>query len=212
MDWIAGGWFLVSAAPMWRYALEGWPWPPPLVSDPFWTVSDCLCDIYPAVGPTWAGASDAELAAAAARLGVTRDGLHAVRREVDDLLARGALGWPYVFLDPGTARDFRRRHLARVPDVKLLAIATAPELAEALRREAAPAPGHGPGGVWEMVGRRQPLPGGGRALGFDVLGLDHGAFHSFVCNLLQVEYRDRLGLHLNAAGKLPAWEDAVRAA
>ena len=67
-------------------------------------------------------------------------------------------------------------------------------------------------GVHAMLSKRKVLSQGATVRGYEVLGYDYGAFHSFAVNYQENEYCGDLGLSLNANGLFDNYSDAVKAA
>lgn len=209
MQFFLGGYYLVQATP--RSELEEW-WPPPLVPRIFWTVDEYICNLFPGSwGPTWVRPSPRELEEVRQNLSLTEKELVTLREWVDSQMDRGVFGWPNVFLDPEAAREFHHRYLSARADVKLLTISLPDIYVEEFLRHAAGS-NQGRDGVYQMMMKRANAPECLRTHGFEVLGYDMGSFHSFVVNYLQVEYRDKLAISLNAFGKIDDYTQATRAA
>jgi hypothetical protein len=213
MEYYLGGYYLV----------EGIARPEQFSSflpDTLWSLSNCMCHIYPnAWALPWVNTSADDLEEMRLRLSLTQAEFVGMQAGVDTAFNEERFGWPHVWLDLASARDFHNRYLSAILQVKLLAIALAETHLENALHDTAPWPGEGEWGVHQMLSRRlmlsqadteQPV---GQPRGFEVLGADHGGgFHSFLCNYLEKPYRETLGLSFNEHGLLTNKAEAGRAA
>jgi hypothetical protein len=208
MDYYLGGYYLV----------EGLPRPPQMASflpEVLWTVSACICNVYPdAWAFPWVNTDPDRQAEEQARLGLSDTDYGHMQAWVNTTFNEQRFGWPNVWLDLASARQYYHHYLRSIVGIKLLAIALpAPYLEDALAASA-PKPGMGEDGVHQMLQLRRTLtePEAEHARGFEVLGIDlGGTFHTFLCNYLEVPYRDELGLTFNHNGLLASLADAQRA-
>jgi hypothetical protein len=93
----------------------------------------------------------------------------------------------------------------------LLGIALAGPRLERFLTDATPFKAQDEPGVFKATSARRAPPGDGSQRGFEVLGYEYGAFHSFICNGLEREYA-LLGMQLNKCGLFDGLADAERAA
>ncbi len=171
----------------------------------FVTLSTCLAECAPA---SWVSASwsrDPGEREAAARLSGC-EGRQVVELQawVERHLEEGALEWPDVFRDVTVAREFARM-LPRPPrDLMLLGIGLRP----------ADGPRYAEESVMQAPQRvLRPLPSGGELLGWEPVtasGVPHD--HSWRCNGIDVDAREKLGVHPNVHGLVADEEDARRIA
>ena len=207
MDYYLAGYYLV----------EGLPRPPqmaPFLPPMLWTISSCLCAIYPdSWALSWVTHTPVDRAAMQARLGLDTEAFRALQAEMDAAFDQQRFGWPNVWLDRPAAEQFQRQHLTAIPHVKLLAIALPAPYLDPCLRDSTPTPGSGACGLYQMLSRRIKLTDQTGALGYESLGVEvGGSFHSFLCNYLEVPYQQELHVHFNDYGLIAGYADAVRAA
>lgn len=65
-------------------------------------------------------------------------------------------------------------------------------------------------GVFKMIEKRRALEGGGSPRGFEVLSYEYGLEHSWLCNSLEREAFEQLGITPNELGLLDTFENASR--
>lgn len=182
--------------------------PPRLVS-----ACDCLVDKAPGTWAlAWATHTDAERTVAAAAFGLDAAATAEAIAWTTAAFEQGIVGWPDVFFALDDARAFARRFIPATVEVFVAGIALPDDLAATLLATVGPVPGASPSGVDEALRREEAAVPEGEFLGFEVLGYEHGGFHSFVCNGLERAFRDALGVVPNAHGLYEEEADARRCA
>jgi len=162
--------------------------------------------------PTWANDFDV----LAAEFGLDPDERVAAGDLADELMTAGMFGWPNVFFELHDAHDFQRRFASGRADIVVIGIgleqATAnpflqqPDL---VQRSVIVDPQNG---VSQRLQRREPMTAGGRALGYELLGMDVPPLTSWAVNDLPVLVHDRLGISVNEDGLITSFDEASRAA
>ena len=207
MDFFVGGYFLVQGVQLAEQMNKT------LLPTKFWTVSQCLCEIYPDSWVfSWGTKSSHDDKDYQAILKLDNDTFQLMQAWADEIFNKGELGWPYVFMNVETAQQFYTQYLQHIPDIKLLSIALADPYWAEFIEDNKPAQGKGEGGIYKKLVQKQVYDGNGIVRGFEILGEEWGEwFHSFVCNSLEDEYVERLHISLNQNGLIDRYEDAVRA-
>lgn len=207
MDHYLGGYYLV----------EGIPRPPQLsefLPPMLWTISSCFCTVYPDTWAlSWVNAAPEEREAVRRRLGLDATGFRTLQAQVDSAFEAERFGWPNVWLDCASAESFYGQYLAAVPHIRLLAVALPDVYLDGFLQHHALAPELGASGLYQLLSRRIELADFGRVLGYEILGVEEGgSCHSFLCNYLEVPYRQELGIRFNDHGLIADYADAARAA
>lgn len=185
----------------------------PLLPQRFWSLSDCLCKIFPGTEAlSWAkGDKDTQRHFREA-LSLSEREAEKLRAWVDARFNEGAIGWPSVFLSLDVAHQFGRLYLQDVPNLKLVATGLPQSNVLALVEDGVGDASQGQSGVEAQLLKRLALPKEGwRRRGYEILGHDHGGFHSFACNGLEEDYKDKLGIKLNAEGLIESLQEAALA-
>jgi hypothetical protein len=192
---ISGGYLV--ARPV---AREGTFWDASLVPPTFWTASDCLAHVAPGTWAIeWVQMDEAERLTEAGSFGLPRDRVPDILSWVTSRFDQD-FGWPNVFLALEAAREFCERFVPRDSDAAILGLALAREDAEDFLQRCQPGEREGAPGVYQRLARRLSPEAGGQLLGSEVLGFDHGSFHSFLCNALERDFAAKFGAHPNAHG------------
>ena len=173
------------------------------------TLSPCLTEFFPdAWAIEWVTNSDAERLAAASALGIPSHLVPAVVRHMTDALSALQLGWPGVWLSLTAGRAAANDFLPDSSDFALLGLGVPGDLVESLSSAVEPKPGEGPSGLYQTLSRRAPLEPTGDPAGWELLGVELGACHSWLCNSVHVLAQSRLGITPNALGLIPTEEQA----
>jgi len=121
-------------------------------------------------------------------------------------------GWPNVLYSLDTARFLYTQFLSNVPDVRLLGLALPEQLAPQFVTEATPGPTEGETGFLTLIRAGAQLAPTGVSIGWEVLGFEHGSFHSWLCNGLQVPIFSELLIRPGPNGLIGEAQAAYRAA
>ncbi|HYI00341.1 hypothetical protein [Hyalangium sp.] len=181
-------------------AREGTFWDASLVPATLWTASDCLASVAPDTWALeWVHMEEAERLTEAEDFDLPRD-------RVPELISWATsrfdqdFGWPNVFLTLAAAREFCARFVPGDSDAAILGLALAREDADDFLQRCTPGEREGAPGVYQCLMRRQEPEAGGQLLGSEVLGFDHGSFHSSLCNALERDFAAKFGARPNAQG------------
>jgi len=126
------------------------------------------------------------------------------------------IGWPNVCFELEVAFELVNRFLPAAEDLVIFGLGLHPQFFEAFRAATEPPPqpegyvpvgGHG---IFEASLRQKPLAEGGVSFGFEPLVFNASLSCSWLCNGLEVEARDRLGIVPNVHGFLDTFEAAVK--
>lgn len=207
-DQLAGGYFVL------RSRAGSPPWMPDhLGVARAISASSELVPAFPT--PTWANDFDV----LAAEFGLDPDERAAAGELADDLMTAGMFGWPNVFFELHDAHDFHRSFASGRADIVVIGIGLDKAHANPFLQQpdlvplpVAVDPQNDHGGVSQRLERREPLTAGGRALGYELLGMDVPPLTSWAVNDLPVLVHDRLGISVNEDGLITSFDEASRAA
>ena len=184
-----------------------------LLPDRLLSLSDCICDFAPSHWAIqWVNVTDEERAAEASKFEVSPSRTQDIVDRATEWLDTGRLGWPSVFFSLQDAREFSKRFLDNCTDLELVGISLHEECVDPFLREERPPADQGEPGIYTAVGNRRPLEPGGRAIGWEVLCYDHGGFHSWLCNGLEVAVAESCKIKPGKSGLIDDANDALAAA
>lgn len=206
MKYIFGGYFLV----------QGVDTPPRMaetISVPvLWALTDCICNIL----PTYAllpgcESTDETISEIINYTGLSANDLESMKTTIEGMLKTKQIGWPNVFQTLESAQLFYSKHLSKSDNFKILGIAFPEKDAEVFINEENPNNVDGIG-IFDVLSMHQEIPSNVNVLGFEVLGHEYGGdFHSFLCNGLEKDFSEKLGIIFNETGRINTLEDAKRA-
>jgi hypothetical protein len=176
------------------------------------TASACIARFVPDVWSLeWTTVSAEERRRAAAEVGIAPEALAAIIRQVTAGFDQGVFGWPNVIQSSDALVELVRL-LPRPGEWVVLGLALHRSHVAAFLEQNAPGQRQGTGGVYHVLAGEPPLPEGGTVLGFEPLGFENGGQpHSWLCNGLEKECFQALGIRPDANGFLGAAEEAERA-
>jgi hypothetical protein len=174
------------------------------------TASDCLCSIHPGNwGVSWAS-QEKVVQDIKKRAGISDAELKRIQAEVDDLLNRVEYGFPNVFMSVERAFEFKERYLKKI-ETQIIRLSLPETYFEEALEKLKPQEELMETGFFARLKRREPETNEGDFLGYEVLCWDTSSFHSFICNGLEKDYEEKLGLSLNSHGFFDDLESAKKA-
>lgn len=208
---IQGGFYLVSGSTEICRSHPEFP-------ETFYSISNCISDVVPGSwGLSWVAPTQGD-SSIIDKLLFGEDQLQKLRIWLDKKFEEELFGWPNVFTDLKTARDFYNIFLSSangLTQVKLLGVALQDEDAELYLKEYE---GYfekdeklGKPGNYLCLRRKEEVDKSGHFLGFEILGETFSSFCSFACNGLETDFKDKLGISLNEHGLINTYEEADKA-
>ncbi len=190
-----GGYFLV--APIKDEKLD-------YVPKEFFTVSECISDIFPS-NWAWSCVSNKEQKGIIKELRITESDFLELRNWVERATTDGSFGYPHVFSDVLLAREFYRKYLSNIHDVKLLGIGISKQYFDEFLDEVNDAEY----GVFNNLTKRRMLDNEGVFRGFELLGYESWSFHTQYCHSNLINYvQSNLHIKFNENGLFKDYEEA----
>ncbi len=171
--------------------------PPRIIS-----VSPCVARMAPVF--TWTGPTDEEYA------------LFGIQKSVEltewtDGRLDKTIGYPNIFFDLQTSRQFISKFVTKMDNTLLLGMALHRNQLDKFLTDAKAPANMGEYGVYEVISRRQ-IPDTGEVLGFEPISYSYGIEHSWHCNALDKAGWEKLQIHPNRYGLIDDLEDADKVA
>lgn len=174
------------------------------------TATDCICSTHPGEwGLSWAASPD-DVENVRKKLGITESEISTIQSEVQSMFDKGEYGLPNVFSTLDAAQKFRGTHLQKI-ETHIVRLALPDSWVTECISEMDPGGDLIKPGYQLNLRKNEVDREDGKILGYEVLCWDVGAFHSFICNGLEKDYEEKLGIKLNQNGLINDLEDAVRA-
>jgi len=206
MKYIFGGYYLVQG-------VDKPSWISNIISTPvIWVLTDCICDFMPTYTLLpGCESTDEIISEISNHTGLSVEEIESMKTTVENMLSTKQLGWPNVFHTLDSAQDFYEKHLSKAKNFKILGIAFSEKDAEEFLIEENPNNSQDIG-ILNVLSKRQEIPSNINSLGFEILGHEYGGdFHSFLCNGLEKDFAEKLGITFNETGRMKTYEDAKRA-
>jgi len=125
-----------------------------------------------------------------------------------------SIRWPNVIIDLETAKELVSRFLIKLPDVKVLELGLHRSMTKDFCQKAEPLPQEpgfapiGRQGVHEVILEKKSLSTGGYILGFEPLVFNYTLSCSWLCNSLDTQVEQALGVRPNQFGLIDSFEEA----
>lgn len=208
MDFYIGGYYLIEGT-----SIKDWMNHDLLPSQIF-TPSSCICDLHPDdICLSWVTVDKKVKAAYREKLGITKDQFVKLQEDVDESFNGDKYGWQQVFIEVEEARKYYRKWLTKIPNIKLVAIAASKKHRDTfLAEEKQEGENAGSYGNWLALQKELSIDMSQGLLGFEVLGFEMGGFHSFICNSLENDFSNKLGIKFNDYGLISSYSEASKAA
>ncbi len=174
------------------------------------SVSNCICDVYPDISSVWS-TSEKEKDKYRQNLNIPSSTFNNLIEWIDDKNNSENFGFPHVFNNLESARDFYFNFLYNVQGLNLVGIG----LPEEYNNEFVEDTGITKEtyyGVEKKIFNRCQMESNGSVLGFEILGYDMGTFHSYICNRLEDDYDKEYGFRLNRSGFISTIDEAKKLA
>ncbi|MEI6221432.1 MAG: hypothetical protein WCP97_01575 [bacterium] len=198
----SGGYFLVE---------------PTLVNKPYlneqiYTISNCLANLYPNDALLPGSKQESEKKAIQNRIALQDEDFNKMLLEISNQLGSGLIGWPNVFMNLLSAKQFKAKFLKHLQDVKIVGISIEKKIANNLLQEELQnsKPNQKYSGIVQILSNKIPLDKKGEFLGYDILGYEIMLFHSYVCNGLEKDIVEDLHIELNEKGLINSYVDAKK--
>ncbi|UCD78624.1 MAG: hypothetical protein JSW26_24985 [Desulfobacterales bacterium] len=127
-----------------------------------------------------------------------------------------SIRWPNVITDLNTSKDLVSRFFSHLSNVKVLELCLHRSMSQDFCQEAEPPPpkpGFAPNGrqgVQEVILKEKPPIPTGRILGFELLVFDFSLSCSWLCNGLETQVEQDLGIKPNQYGLIDSFDKAFR--
>ncbi|GGA18307.1 hypothetical protein GCM10008018_72820 [Paenibacillus marchantiophytorum] len=201
MEYLLGGYYLVKPMKRANYLDKE------IMPEEILSASNCICDNYPDIGVCW-DKSESKKQEYMKQLNLSQDSFTSMEQWVEQEFDSKKLGFPHVFMSVQSAREFYHRYLNHITGIKLIGIGLPPEIIENLKEDFG-AEGFFYG-VEYNISQNKILEMNGNTLGYEILGYEYGAFHSYICNSLFEYYNKNISFSLNENGFIRTLDEAYR--
>lgn len=209
MDFYFGGYFIIESTHPKEWM--GNNQFPNLIKTP----SHCICNLHPdSICLNWVKSEKNEITDYQNKLKLSDMDFDNFRMDCDKYFNEDLFAWQSVFTDYKAAEYFLYKYLQAVPNLDIFSIATTADFREKYLKEEekiGTLENMVPSGIYLSLKKNELVNIKEGFIGFDILGFEYGSCHSFICNSLEKEYSDKLGIKLNENGLIESFEDACKA-
>jgi hypothetical protein len=211
MSLITAGFLLIKPSPRPDWGSER------LLPEEIISASHCLCPQFPdSYAIKWTADSEENRAKGFDSVGLTGPSLQTAAAEWATKNFQEAFGWTGVFYSLQEAEKAKDLFFPKDSNILLIGLGLPAEFTVEFLKYAAPPPSKegdapmGASGWFEVVEKLQTLPEG-QFLGFELLNVEYGnVSHSWICNHLEVQFSETVGILPNRWGLIEELEDARR--
>lgn len=168
-----------------------------------YTCSRCINDsFFDSWAISWARAENEELDKTKAIFSLTDKNIKEIQDWSDKKLDEQKLGWVNTFTDLKTLTEYKEKFFSNDSDFEILSISfPQSELDKALNLTKPSESNSGEIGIYHKLKKKEIDLGKEEFLGYDIIGIeDSGDFHSFHCNDLVNELKEKFDLKINEFG------------
>ena len=208
MEFYVGGYYLIEGTSIKEWMNHD------LLPSQIFTPSSCICNLHPEdICLSWVKGDKKVKEEYRAKLGITKEQFAELQKNIDESFNKEKYGWLQVFIEVEDARRYYNHWLSNQPDIKLIAIALNEEHRGIFLEEEKPEGNNaGSYGNWLSLQNGVTIDMGEGLLGYEVLGFEMGSFHSFICNSLENDFFEKLGIRFNNRGLISTYSEASKAA
>jgi len=182
-----------------------------LIPDTILSASDCICDFHPEINVLWGRSKEAKHKYIQ-RLNISQSTYEEIENWVGDKFEGGIFAYPQVFTTIELAKEFLYKYLCHISDSRIIGIGLPEKYVDEFIEYEEPlnAP-ENQYGIEKLLLKRLPIEEkDSKFMGYEILGYEYGAFHSYLCNGLEKDFNEHFKFTLNQNGFIPSLEDAAR--
>ncbi|HSB13750.1 MAG TPA: hypothetical protein VLE22_04780 [Bryobacteraceae bacterium] len=212
-EYVSGGYYVTRLSRHAEYMS------PELIPDKVISASGCICEFFPDDWAIeWTSESVDDRSRQAAALGISTIDLPKVVTWATESFSK-AFGWPSAFYTLEAAQEARARFLSDDSEIVIFGLGLHDSDVEDFLRAAKPEPTKpgcapvGETGAFQCVSGGKKIAAGGDAVGFELLATYTGLLTcSWLCNGLEKDCANELGIVTNRHGFVQTYADALRCA
>lgn len=198
-EFVAGGYFLTKYSDKSEYMANFLP-------SKIISASNCIVDIFPEVWSADSVEKPNQVKSEANNYSVSIEELPKVLDWTKNNF-ESEVGLGNVFFSVNKAKEFANLFYDFASELTVIGIGLKSDLVvDYLEQEDAEY------GVYKLLKREQVLESSGEILGFEVLGNEYGSFHSWLCNSLEIDCKEKLEIIPNQNGFIETFEQAEKCA
>lgn len=165
------------------------------------SASSCICDFYPDSSVVF-NKSRKKKKKYMKEIGI--DFLE--YKQMEDWLNKESenhFDYPNVFSSPNSANEFRQKFLYNQSGLRIIGVALPKTYKDSFLEEQDL--GYG---ICKNINKAMAIDSHSTILGYEILGYEHGGFHSYLCNGLENQYKNKFNYTLNKNGFIETLKEA----
>jgi hypothetical protein len=204
-EFLLGGYFIVMPSDRASYMEES------IVPNRILSVSNCICEILPAEwGLSWVKNRNNDINRIKNLLKLNDDEFLQLETWVTSKFDEGLFGWPNGFVELNAVKEFTMLFLSKVKEAYILSIGLTKNDAKTFLEEEKTEGNIGKSLIYSILEKGIKMDTSD-ILGFDVLGYETSAFHSYLCNGLEKDFYRELKITPNMFCFYDRYEEAEKA-
>ena len=205
MEVFLGGYFIITPVVRPDYMDKQ------LIPDTILSASDCICDFHPEIDVLWGRSKEAKHQYIK-RLNISQSTYEVMENWIGSKFEEGIFAYPQVFTTIELAKEFLHKYLSRLSDVKIIGIGLTEKYVDKFIEYEEPLNiQENQYGIEKLLLNRILVEEkDSKFMGYEILGYEFGAFHSYLCNGLEKDFNEHFKFRLNKNGFIPSPEDAAR--
>ncbi|WP_417857744.1 hypothetical protein [Xanthomarina gelatinilytica] len=175
-----------------------------------YTCSRCINDsFFDSWAISWATTEKKELEETKRTFNLTDKNVEEIQVWADIKLNENKLGWINTFSDLKTLTEYKEKFFPNDSDFEILSISfPESDLSEALEMTKPTEMFTGEVGIYNKLKTKELNLEKNEFLGYDIIGIEAGGdFHSFHCNDLSNDLKDKFGIKINDFGLIETFEN-----
>ena len=201
MKYYIGAYYLIKLKPVEYGTIKG---------SEIYTCSRCINDsFFDSWAISWATTEKKELEETKRTFNLTDKNIEEIQVWADKKLDEEKLGWINTFSNLKTLTEYKEKFFPNNSDFEILSISfPESDLNEALEMTRPTESNSGEIGIYSTLKNKELDLEKNEFLGYDIIGIEiSGDFHSFKCNNLAIELKDKFGPKINEFGLIDNCEN-----
>lgn len=183
-----------------------------LVPEKIVSISQCICDVVPGIwGLSWVKDREKDIDRIMDVFEMSYAEFLKLEEWVTEKFDEGKYGWQHGFSELNFAKEFAEIFLTRVKEYWIFSIGLSQSEVKLFLEEEAPQGNIGNTLIYNMLCKGKLLDMS-NLMGFDILGYDMGGFHSYLCNGLEKDLKEKFNITPNKYGLYDNYELLLKGA
>ncbi|MFD4706874.1 hypothetical protein ACFWM3_18675 [Gottfriedia sp. NPDC058432] len=206
MDFISGGYYIIAPTIRQEYMDKE------IIPDRIVSVSECICNMHPDIDIFWGGSKENKLKYIK-DLNISVDKYKEMEKWIQDKFDLREFQYPQIFPSLNLAKEFFSTFLNDVKDLRIIGIGLPNNYLESFfdEEDTINKSTDERTGIENVLIRKEFIVDETNLIkGYEVLGYETNTFHSYLCNGLEKEFKNKFDFSLNENGFIKSLAEAER--